>query len=68
MNMGIQQWFYSLLMRLRSFLRPSQADQELRDELREHLDQQIEANVAQGMSHEEARYAALCALGGITQI
>src|SRR5947208_11806393 len=68
MNMGIQQWFYSLPVRWRSLFRSHQADQELKEELREHLDQQIEANVAQGMSREEARYSALRALGGITQI
>ena len=55
--MGIQQWFYSLPMRLRSLFRPHQADQELKEELREHLDQQIEANVAQG--HVTRRSALL---------
>ena len=68
MNMDVQQWFYSLPMRLRSLFRPQQADQELREELGEHLDRQIEANMAKGMSREEARYSALRALGGITQI
>ena len=55
-------------LRLRSFFRPHQADQELKEELREHLDQQIEANVASGHVPEEARYSALRALGGMTQI
>ncbi len=66
--MRIEQWFYSLPARLRSFLHPNQADQELKEELREHLEQQIKENVAKGMSPEEARYAALRTLGGITQI
>src|ERR1700733_12340284 len=66
--MRVEQWFYSLPVRLRSFLHPNQADQELKEELREHLEQQIKENVAKGMSPEEARYAALRTLGGITQI
>jgi predicted permease len=66
--MRIEQWFYSLPVRLRSVLHPNQADRELKEELRQHLEQQIKENVAKGMSPEEARYAALRTLGGITQI
>ncbi|HSZ64208.1 MAG TPA: ABC transporter permease [Terriglobales bacterium] len=66
--MPIEQWFYSLPVRLRSFLHPNQVDQELKEELREHLDQQIQESVAKGTSPEEARYAALRTLGGITQV
>ncbi|HEY3617702.1 MAG TPA: permease prefix domain 1-containing protein, partial [Candidatus Sulfotelmatobacter sp.] len=62
------EWFYTLPLRLRSFFRREQVDTELRDELRDHLEQQIRENVAAGMSPEEARYAALRALGGLTQI
>src|SRR5580700_1442687 len=66
--MRIEQWFYSLPVRLRSVLHPNQADRELKEELRQHLEQQIKENVAKGMSPEEARYAALRTLGGIMQI
>jgi macrolide transport system ATP-binding/permease protein len=66
--MRIEQWFYSLPVRLRSVLHPNQADRELKEELHQHLEQQIKENVAKGMSPEEARYAALRTLGGITQI
>jgi predicted permease len=62
------EWFYTLPLRLRSFFRREQVDEELRDELRDHLEQQIRENLAAGMSPEEARYAALRALGGVTQI
>ncbi|HEX4664053.1 MAG TPA: ABC transporter permease, partial [Terriglobales bacterium] len=62
------EWFYTLPLRLRSFFRREQVDTELRDELRDHLEQQIRENLAAGMSPEEARYAALRALGGVTQI
>ena len=61
-------WFYTLPLRLRSFFRRKQVDLELEDELRDHLEQQIKENVAAGMSPEEARYSALRALGGMTQI
>ena len=62
------EWFYTLPLRLRSFFRCNQVDQELKDELRDHLEQQIKENLAAGMSPEDARYAALRALGGMTQI
>jgi putative ABC transport system permease protein len=39
----------------------------LDEELRYHLDRQIEENLARGMSAHEARYAALRAMGGIEQ-
>jgi len=66
--MDIEQWFYSLPLRLRSFFQPDQVDQEIKEELREHLDQQIKENIESGMSPEEARYAAVRTLGGLTQI
>ena len=66
--MTFGQWFYTLPLRLRSLFRRKKVDQELTDELRDHLDQQISENLARGMSPEEARYSALRAMGGITQI
>src|ERR1700680_2774555 len=62
------EWFYTLPLRLRSFFRQRQVDEELKDELSDHLEQQIQENLATGMSPEEARVAALRALGGVTQI
>src|SRR5437016_6986476 len=62
------EWFYTLPLRLRSFFRRKQVDQELKDGLRDHLEQQIKENLAAGMSPEDARYSALRALGGMTQI
>ena len=66
--MNIEQWFFSLPLRLRSFFRPNEVDQEMKEELRDHLEKQIEENIAKGMPPEDARYAALRALGGITRI
>ena len=68
MNMDIEQWFYSLPVRFRSFLPRNQVDQEMEAELREHLVQQISENIAKGMSPQEARRSAVLSLGGITQI
>jgi predicted permease len=66
--MHIEQWFYSLRLRLRSFFHPNQVDQEMKEELRAHLEQQINENIAKGMSPEEARRSAIRAMGGLTQI
>ena len=66
--MNVEQWLYSLPVRLRSFFHPGQVDQEMKAELREHLEQQIADNLAKGMSPEEARRSALLTIGGITQI
>ena len=65
--MSIEQWFYSLPWRLRSFFLRHQVDEEMKEELREHLDHQIGDNIAKGMSTEEARRSAMLALGGMTQ-
>jgi len=66
--MHLEEWLYSFPLRLRSFFRPHQVDREMKEELREHLDQQIKENVAKGMSAEEARRTALLAIGGLAQI
>jgi putative ABC transport system permease protein len=61
-------WVDELLLRLRSLLWRPRVDQELDAELRFHLEQQIEENLAAGMSAEEARYAARRTIGGMAQI
>jgi macrolide transport system ATP-binding/permease protein len=66
--MKVEQWFYSLRSRLRTLLHPTQVDEEMKAELREHLQQQIDENVAKGMSPEEARRSAVLAMGGLSQI
>ena len=50
------------------FFRRDVAEKQLDDELRFHLEKQIEQNVAQGMNPEEARYAALRQFGGVEQV
>ena len=63
--MRLQHWFYTIPLRLRSLLRRHQVEQELDEELRYHLDRQIEENIARGMTSDESRYAALRAMGGV---
>jgi predicted permease len=52
-------------LRVRSLSSAAALDRELDEELRYHLDRQIEANLAAGMTAPDARTAALRALGGI---
>jgi predicted permease len=61
-------WLYKLPLRLRSLFRGGRVDDELTEELRFHLQAQIETNLAKGMTPEESRYAALRELGGLEQI
>src|SRR5262247_2232771 len=63
--MRIKHWFYTVPLRLRSLFRRAQVEQELDEELRYHIERQIEENIAKGMTPEEARYAALRAIGGV---
>src|SRR5262250_2918627 len=52
---------------LRSLLRRSQAERELEEELRNHIERQTEQNIRLGMNPEEARIAARKAFGGVEQ-
>src|SRR5438270_12665497 len=60
-------WLFTVPLRLRTLCRWAQADQELHDELREHLERKTEEYVAQGMTQEEAHRRARLDLGGIEQ-
>jgi predicted permease len=60
-------WLYTIPLRLRSLFRRGKVELELEDEVRQHLDRQVEQYIAAGMNPEEARYAALRAFGGVTQ-
>src|SRR5438270_13954287 len=44
-----------------------QRENDMNEELRFHLERQIESNIAAGMSPDEARRQALIAFGGIQQ-
>lgn len=61
-------WLDSSRLRLRSFFRRRTAERELSEELRLHLEREIEQYVARGMGREEARRRALVDLGGVEQV
>src|SRR5262249_24856447 len=48
-------------------LRRRRAEQELDEEIRTHLELELQQNMAEGMSPEEARYAALRAFGNVSR-
>jgi predicted permease len=56
-----------LLRRWRALTNKDELDQELDEELRFHLDQLIERNIKNGMTPEEARYAALKSFSRVDQ-
>src|SRR5216117_2718409 len=66
-RMRPRHWLYTIPLRLRSLFRWAQADQELDDELRDHLERKTEEYMAQGTTQEEARRRARLDLGGIEQ-
>ena len=57
----------TLPLRIRSLFRRNQVEQELDDEFRDHVERRIEVDIAKGMSADEARYAAMRAMGGLEQ-
>src|SRR5215468_3042348 len=63
--MRFEHWFYTVPLRLRSLFRRRQVEQELDEEIRYHLERQTQEHIDKGMTPEEARYAALRAMGGI---
>jgi predicted permease len=65
--MRLEHWWFTVPLRFRSILRRTQTDQELDEELRFHLENKIEEQVANGMSREDARYAAMRAIDGFEQ-
>jgi putative ABC transport system permease protein len=56
-----------LLASLRGLLRRRQIEAEIADELRDHLEREIEAHRSRGVAPDEARRLALRDLGGLTQ-
>src|SRR5437588_1307811 len=66
-RMRPRHWLYTIPLGLRSLFRWAQADRELDDELRDHLERKTEEYVAQGMTPEEARRRARLDLDGIEQ-
>src|SRR4029453_10296374 len=58
-------WFMQLRAALRSILRWRHAEHELDEEIRYHVERQIEEGLKAGLAPDGARYAALRAMGAI---
>ena len=57
-----------LRLRIRALFFKPRLEEELDEEVRFHLEREIEENVARGMSQEEARLTALRSFGGIERV
>ena len=62
-----EHWLYTIPLRLRSLFRRPQADQELDDELCDHLERKTEEYLAHGMTQEDAHRRARLDLDGFEQ-
>lgn len=63
----MNQFLHSLLARSRELLQRQRFARELDDELRFHLELEIEHNIKRGMTPDAARREALLAFGGVQQ-
>src|SRR5262245_25015771 len=61
-------WLRIFIHRLCGLFLKRKLERDLEDEIRSHLDMQIEDNLRLGMSPEEARYEALRKFGGVEQV
>ena len=57
-----------LRLRLRALFFKSKLEEELDEEVRFHLEREIEENIVRGMTPEEARYAAIRSFGGVERV
>jgi hypothetical protein len=65
--MRLEHWWYTIPLRLRSLFRRAKVEDELQEELRFHLEQQVAREIAAGKTPEEARHGALRAMDGMEQ-
>jgi macrolide transport system ATP-binding/permease protein len=65
--MRLLRLLYTLRLRIRSLFRRDRVERDLVDEIRDHLETEIEAGIARGMTPGEARYAAMGRFGGVEQ-
>src|SRR5215813_704984 len=61
-------WLRLFIRRLSGLFLKRKMERDLEDEIRSHLDMQIEDNLRLGMSPEKARYEALRKFGGVEQV
>ena len=62
-----EHWIYTIPLRLRSLFHRAQADHELDEELRDHLERKTEEYIAQGMTQADAHRLARRDLDGFEQ-
>jgi putative ABC transport system permease protein len=60
--------FSKLTYRLHALLREAKLERELNEEMRYHLEREIEESIRRGLSPEEARRVALVNFGGVERI
>jgi predicted permease len=60
--------FTSLRLKLRAVLRPNAVENELDDEIRFHLEREIEKHLRSGMSPVDARRQAMIHFGGVERV
>ena len=65
--MRLRRLLSTLRLRLRSVVRRARVEQDLDDEIRDHIERRVTADVTCGVAPEQARRAALRAFGGIEQ-
>ncbi|HMD35669.1 MAG TPA: ABC transporter permease, partial [Vicinamibacterales bacterium] len=65
MNLNPDRLLRTLPLRLRSIFRRAAVEREMDDELRFHLEHKIEEGIANGLSPQDARLAALRAMDGL---
>ena len=65
--MRLRRLMSTLRLQLRSVFRRARVEQELDDEIRDHIDRRVAADVARGVAPEQARLAAVRAFGGVEQ-
>ncbi len=60
-----ERWIYTLPLRLCSLFQRRETDQELDEELRDHLELKTQQYISQGMTAQEARRSAMLEMGGL---
>src|SRR5438046_2824084 len=66
--MRVERWIYAIPLRLRSLFCRNVVERELHEEFQFHVERHVEMQIAKGVPPEEARFAALRAIGGATQL
>jgi hypothetical protein len=66
--MSFENWLYTIPLRMRSLLARRRQEEDLDEELRDHIERQTEEHQARGMSQEQARLAALRTFGNFVAI